>query len=191
MRPEDRDAILRQGVVRAETPRERRRRELLEEDLRSSPIRGRPIELRLRNFTPTAEGYLASLHGPLPYMARLREIEAMTVGHDVALEHAWLGEAEAAADAAGFARAWEATVERWSFDEVNDLIARHNRWFPTESRLPMDPRTGDFALINGRSYRRAPLDVAWALERFPADLEIARAALARLRDEQREEALAS
>ena len=170
MRPEDRDAILRQGVTRVETPRERRRRELLEEDLASIPIRGRPIGLRLRNFTPTAESYLASLHGPLPYMARLRDIEAAEAAHEDALERAWIELAATFEDAAAFDRAWHATVARWSFDEVNDLIVRHNRWFPAESRLPMDPRTGDFALINGRSYRRTPLDARWALERFPASL---------------------
>ena len=31
----------------------------------------------------------------------------------------------------------------------------------------MDPARGDFALVNGKSYRLAPLDAAWALDRFP------------------------
>jgi hypothetical protein len=60
------------------------------------------------------------------------------------------------------------------FDEVNDLIDRHNRWYPAESRLPMDPRRGDFALVNGRDYRLEPLDTEWVLERFPADLATAK-----------------
>ena len=51
---------------------------------------------------------------------------------------------------------------------MNELIDRHNRWYPAESRLPMDPRTGDYALVNGRSYRRRPLDASWVLERFPS-----------------------
>ena len=52
---------------------------------------------------------------------------------------------------------------------MNDLIARHNRWYPVEARLPMDPRRGDFALVNGRDYRRRrTLDAEWVLERFPA-----------------------
>jgi hypothetical protein len=57
---------------------------------------------------------------------------------------------------------------------VNDLIDRHNRYYPVESRLPMDPKTRDFALIAGEDYRRRPLDAAWALERFPASLDRAR-----------------
>jgi hypothetical protein len=59
---------------------------------------------------------------------------------------------------------------------VNELIERHNRNFPAEARLPMDPRTRDFVKLNGRSYEREPLDEHWILERWPADLERARRA---------------
>ena len=31
----------------------------------------------------------------------------------------------------------------------------------------MDPRTGDYALVNGRAYRIEALDVGWVLDRFP------------------------
>ena len=64
--------------------------------------------------------------------------------------------------------AWRHVAESWSFDEVNDLIDRHNRWYPVEARLPMDPRTGDYVLVNGEPYRRRPLDERWIFERFPA-----------------------
>jgi hypothetical protein len=99
-------------------------------------------------------------------MVRLREIESLTAAHERALvaERERLA-LEAPAD--GFDAAWRAVAETWSFHEVNDLIERHNRWFPAESRLPMDPRRGDFALVNGRDYRLRLLDAAWVLERFP------------------------
>ena len=152
---------MRQGVVLPETPRDRRNLAGLEADLRDSPLRGRELPMRLRNFRPDAGTYLASLGGPLPYMARLREIDALTVQHEQQLAGAYetLG---------GEADAWEALARRWDFGEVNELIDRHNRWYPAESRLPMDPRTGDYALVNGRSYRRRPLDASWVLERFPS-----------------------
>jgi hypothetical protein len=167
VRPEDREAILREDAPRAQTSRERRQLSGLEEDLRSSPLRSKPLPLRLRNFHPSPEGYLASLGGPLPYMTRLREIQAMTAAHEQALE---AERRRVAADVPPerFAQEWRAVVSRWSFDEVNDLIARHNRWFPVESRLPMDPRRRDYVLVNGRDYRLRPLDSRWALERFPA-----------------------
>ena len=149
---------MRQGVVLPETPRDRRNLEGLEADLRDSPLRGRDVRLRLRHFRPDAGSYLASLGGPLPYMTRLREIDRLTAAHEEALAAV----REEVRDAAE----WAAIVAAWDFGEVNDLIDRHNRWYPVEARLPMDPRTGDYALVNGRSYRRLPLDAAWALERL-------------------------
>jgi hypothetical protein len=151
---------MRQGVVLPVTPRDRRNLEGLEADLRDSPLRGQELPLRLRNFRPDPGSYLASLGGPLPYMRRLREIDALTAQHEQQL-------AEAYEDLGGHASAWEALAEGWDFGEVNELIDRHNRWYPVERRLSMDPKTGDYALVNGRSYRRRPLDATWVLERFP------------------------
>lgn len=164
MRQDEREALLRESAPRAQTARERRQLAGLEEDLGSSPLRGVPLPLRLRNFRPSAEGYLASLGGPLPYMQRLREIERLTAAHESALAEERERLVASTPDAGA---AWRATAAAWGFDEVNDLIDRHNRWFPVEARLPMDPRRGDFALVNGRDYRMRPLDADWILERFP------------------------
>ncbi len=166
--------ILGEDVAKPETPRERRDLAGLAEDVGSSPLRGKRLQLRLRNFRLSADGYLAALGGPLPYMVRLREIAEMTGGHEERLREAWHALAAESDDAASFAAAWQAEVAQWSFDEVNDLIDRHNRFYPAESRLPMDPRTRTYALVNGKDYRKRPLDVAWALERFPPDLNAAR-----------------
>jgi hypothetical protein len=169
VRPSERDAILRQQVVLPQTPRDRRELAALQEELRSITLTGKPLPLRLRNFRPSADAYLAATGGPLPYMLRLHEIELQVAQHERALEVAWSETAEEHAyDEAAFAHAWRSVAARWSFDEVNDLIERHNRWYPVESRLPMDPTTGDFALVNGRDYRLTPLDAEWVLVRFPA-----------------------
>lgn len=177
MEKAERDRIMRQQVVLPETPRQRRELAALEEDLRSSTLTGSPLALRLRNFRSSPETYLASAGGPLPYMLRLRDIEAHTARHEVALAEAWHALAdECAANPARFPHRWRELARDWSFDEVNDLVERHNRWYPVESRLPMDPRTGDYVLVNGRHYRLLPLDAGWILARFPADLDRALAA---------------
>jgi hypothetical protein len=116
-------------------------------------------------------------------MLRLREIETQTAAHAAALGEAWeVLATECAGDTARFSRRWRSVARRRSFDAVNDLIDRHNRWYPVESLLPMDPRTGDYVLVNGRDYRLAPLDAAWVLERFPpspdGDLEVETSAAA-------------
>ncbi len=178
MRKAERDAILRQGVVLPETPRDRRQRAELEDDLQTIPFVGSPLPIRVRHFRPAAEAYLVATRGPLPYMLRLREIEQRTEAHEEELREAWLALAsEHAAEPDGFSRSWTAHASAVRFDEVNDLVERHNLWYPAEARLPMDPRRGDYALVNGRDYRLDQLDAGWVLERFPAELSAARAAL--------------
>jgi hypothetical protein len=173
----EREQILGVWGGRETSARARAAERRLREDLEGSPLKGRPLDARLRNFRPDVERYVASLGGPLPYMQRLRAIEDATQEHEERLEEAWRELAAASgADAAGFARRWRSLADRWSFYELNELIERHNRYFPAEARLPMDPKTGDFVPLAGRSYRRRMLDAAWILSRFPPSLRLAAAA---------------
>lgn len=165
----EREAILKQGVTRPETPRDRRERRALEEDLLGNPLAGEPLRQRRRNFRPDADAQIAALGGPLAWMRRLRAIEAAVVQHEQRLAEARDELRAEYGDSERFAQEWRALAQEWDFGDVNDLIDRHNRHYPAESRLPMNPRTGDFVLINGRPYTREPLDAAWVLSRFPAD----------------------
>jgi hypothetical protein len=157
-----------QGAIRPETPRDREERRALEQDLAGSPLRGQPLKLRLRNFRPDPAAGVLALGGPTAWMRRLRAIEDELERHQQQLAEAWR-ELAVTEPADAFARLWRETAERWSFAEVNELIARHNRNFPAEAGLPMDPRTRDFVRIAGRPYRREQLDAAWILRRFPPD----------------------
>jgi len=163
-----------QGAIRPETARDRAERRLLEEELAVSPVKGKPLAQRLRNFRPGADSAIRALGGPTVWMRRLRTIENELERHEAELNERWLELAAETDDEAAFARAWRETASRWSFAQVNELIERHNRNFPAEARLPMDPRTRDFVKINGRSYEREPLDERWVLEHWPAELEAAR-----------------
>jgi hypothetical protein len=167
----ERERILGEHAPREHTLLEQRLADRLDEDLQGSPVRGRPLERRLRNFSLAADRYALSLAGPPAHSRRLREIEEETTAHEEALRAAW---EELAArhrgDPPGFARAWRAAARRWRFDAVNELIGRHNLFYPAEARLPMDPRTRDFVLVGGRPYRIRPLDAEWILARFPPEL---------------------
>jgi hypothetical protein len=175
MDPREVHEILAQGAVRPETPEDRRQRDGLEADLLDSPLRGRPLQTRLRNFQRGPDSVIGALGGPLPWMRRLREIELRTAAHESRLAERWRELAAEADDAAAFERLWLDEANAWSFADVNELIDRHNRWYPIEARLPMDPKTRDFVLIDGRPYARTPLGANWILERFPAELERAAA----------------
>jgi hypothetical protein len=168
----ERERILGEWGVRDPNTVEQAGVRRLAEDLEGSPLQGRPLRRRLRNFRPAIDAYVSSQGGPLPYMQRLREIEAESAGHEARLADAWRALAdESDGRPDEFARRWRALAQQWSFHDVNDLIERHNRWFPVEARLPMDPRTGDYVLVAGKPYRREPLDAAWVLARFPPRAE--------------------
>jgi hypothetical protein len=155
------------GATRPETPQERREHKQLEADLESSPVRGKPLRQRLRNFRPDSASGVRALGGPTAWMRRLRAIEDAVEQHERQLGEAWRRLADEIEDPAELAAAWRELAGDWSFAKVNELIERHNRNFPVEARLAMDPRTRDFVRINGRSYLREPLDARWILERFP------------------------
>ncbi len=159
-----------QGAIRPETQRDREERRILEEELATSPVKGEPLRQRLRNFRPDADSAIRALGGPTFWMRRLRAIEDALDQHERQLEEAWRGLAGEVSDADKFARLWRETAHGWSFTQVNELIERHNRNFPAEARLAMDPRTRDFVKINGRPYQRELLNQEWILRRFPADL---------------------
>ena len=165
---------MNQGATRPETPQERRDRELIEADLEGSPVKGQPLRQRLRNFRPDADSAIRALGGPTIWMRRLRAIEDLEDQHLEQLGLAWRELAAETSDSAEFASRWREVTSQWSFAQVNELIDGHNRNFPAEAKLPMDPRTRDFVRINGRKYQRDPLDAAWILERFPPDLDAAR-----------------
>jgi hypothetical protein len=160
------------GVEAERNPVERY---LAEKEVGDNPLVGRPLPERARLGRVDLDRYLPALGGPLPYMQRLRRIEDETAAHEGALAAAWRQvAAEHRGDPEGFRRRWTRVASRWSFDELNELIARHNAYYPAEARLPMDPRSGDFVPVLGGSYRREPLGRGWILDRFPP--ELARAA---------------
>jgi hypothetical protein len=170
----ERERILGEHGPRGHTLRERKLADLLAEDLEGSPLSGRPLPRRLRNFSLAADRYAVSLAGPPAYSRRLREIEDETVAHEQALRAAWTELAHRhVGEPRALARRWRELADRWSFTDVNMLIEQHNAYYPAEARLPMDPRTGDFVLVGGAPYRRPLLDAEWVLRRFSAELDAA------------------
>ena len=129
---------------------------------------GKPLAERTRQRQRTIEAYLKS-GAPPRWMERIGDIDRGIANEQRRLRRAYLRLSEVCGDdPAEFAARWRAKAESWSFGELNELIAVHNEWYPVERDLPMDFRTRDYVLINGRTYRREPLGPAWILQRFPA-----------------------
>jgi hypothetical protein len=143
---------------------ERRLRSTLEDETTV----GKPLSRRARQTKRTVEAYLRA--GGVPrYMERLRDIDAELSLHSYRLQRAYQAlERACRGDAEAFARRWHERAHSWRFDRVNQMIREHNQWYPIETGLPMDPRTGDYVRRRGRTYRRAEVGPDWILKRFPA-----------------------
>jgi hypothetical protein len=161
----ERERIMGEHQPRGQSERERREGELLAADLADSPVAGKPLPRRLRNFSPSVEGYALSIAGPPAHVQRLRQIEDEVADHLERLRAARDEILRQEPDPSERERRWRLVAGRWSFHAVNDLIARHNRWYPIEARLAMNPRTGDFVPVGGKPYRLEPLDAGWVLAR--------------------------
>ena len=137
VRQDEREALLREDVPRAQTARERRQLAGVDEDLRSSPLRGSRFRcgsatsVRGRRL-PRLPRRAAPLHGQA---ARDREPDrGPRAGPRGRARTARAGVS------CGRLRGRMAEVaEAWSFHEVNDLIERHNRWFPASHGCPWIP----------------------------------------------------
>ncbi len=121
---------------------------------------GKPLSERTLQRQRSVESYLRGEAIPR-YMQRAAEIERGLREQQRRLRavHARIarecGPEEAAA-------AWEERVRTWDFEPLNALIRQHNEWYPVERDLPMDPRTGDYVLVHGRSHRRELVGPGWA-----------------------------
>ncbi|MGZ8695424.1 MAG: hypothetical protein ACXWYS_08305 [Gaiellaceae bacterium] len=139
------------------------RKSLIDED-----ALGRPFNERVRQSRRTLENYLKA--GGIPrWMERVMEVDGRVAQERERLAVAYGAlQDECGADRERFARRWRAFAEAVRYDDLNELIRQHNDWYPIERDLPMDPRTRDYVLIHGRSYRRQELGPGWVLEQYPA-----------------------
>ena len=142
---------------------------LLGKDLDELDGLGRPLSRRARHAQRSVEAYLKAGGRP-QWMERVMEIDRRIAAERRRHETAYRElRAECGDDRVAFAARWTDRARALRFDEgLNELIGQHNDWYPIERDLPMDLRTRDYVLVNGRSYRRPVLDAAWVLSEFPA-----------------------
>ncbi len=139
-------------------------------DLDESSGKGRPLSDRARQSARSVEAYLKGGVRPR-WMERVGDIDGGIARERRLLRDAYAELREACArDGGDFAQRWRALADGWPFPaDLLELIEQHNEWYPIERDLPLNPRTGDYVRVGGRSYRRPRLGPAWVLEQFPAD----------------------
>src|SRR3954463_98795 len=90
----------------------------------------RRLTRRTLRSTSSVEQYLQA--GVVPrFIERALQIEDGTRRHRQRLERAyeWTRE-KYAGDPVGFAERWTELARTWRFEDVNELIDEHNRWYP-------------------------------------------------------------
>lgn len=137
-------------------------------DLDEESGKGRPLSSRAAQRARSIEAYLKAGVRPR-WMERVGDIDAGIARERRRLARAHRAlQGECDGDPALFATRWADCARSWAFDELNVLIEQHNAWYPIERDLPLNPRTGDYVRVGGRSYRRPLLGEQWVLEQFPA-----------------------
>jgi hypothetical protein len=106
----------------------------------------------IRNFTLTVDERIRALTiGAPAYALRKRKIED--------IEEEWvtaLVDLRAKLEAKGIAEteiahALRAKAATFDYRKINDLVAQHNRWYPVEANLRIDPKSGGY-LVYGRPW---------------------------------------
>ena len=101
---------------------------------------GRETAAPSRNFTlPTEERVRAVVAGLPAFVRRLRIIEDLE-----------------AAIVRLLASGQHERRARWLIDRLNDLVSRHNRYYPIEAQLRIDPRTGELLDRDGNHWKPMP-----------------------------------
>lgn len=153
------DADERRGVVER----------LIGRDVDEQSGKGRPLSDRARQYQRSIDAYLKSGARPR-WMERVAEIDHGIARERERLAHSYHALREACAgDPGSFPERWRAVARSWPFADLNQLIEQHNEWYPIERDLAVNPRTGEYVPVAGRSYRRPVLGPEWVLEHFPAD----------------------
>jgi len=138
------------------------------QDLDEASGKGKPLSSRARQTQRSVESYLKAGVRPR-WMERVGDIDAGIVRERRHLEQAYRAlRGEFGDDLETFAGRWRAIAQTWSFSAgLKELIEQHNEWYPIERDLPLDPRTGEYVRVAGRSFVRPALGAAWILEQYP------------------------
>jgi hypothetical protein len=133
-------------------------------------VAGKPLSSVARQAQRSVENYLTGGNPPR-WMERIAEIDngIARARRELAEEHRALRHA-CGDDHDAFERRWRERAHAVDFSALNALIRQHNEWYPVERDLPVDPLSGEYLPVHGRSHLRPLLGPGWVLEQFPAEL---------------------
>lgn len=134
-------------------------------------VKGKPLKIPQVNFTVSLESKVRSMFGPPHFATRARRIENLTrkLMDDLAAEYAGMIE-RFREDPDTFDREWNRLVRSVELDKLNDLIEKHNKYYPIEANLQIDPESGAPLLGSVPWKPKDKISTELLLERFPPDM---------------------
>lgn len=108
------------------------------------------------NFRLTIAERVRAAAGVPAYMRRLRRIEDLEEALLMALDEIHQEARDETPTIEEAERAFRERADRLDLTLLNDLIDRHNRYYPIEANLPVDVRTKQ-VLQGGKAWRPKPL----------------------------------
>lgn len=148
--------------------RDRMIREKLESHTFSNKCIGKPLNIISVNFTVPLEKTIMSYAGIPEYIQRAKLVEEKItkIKSDLKLHYDKLEKKEGN-NHIKFNRSWKKILESYNFQEANELINKHNLYYPQEANLRMDFDTGEY-LLGSDIWRKTPLfSVLLILEELP------------------------
>jgi hypothetical protein len=121
-------------------------------------------------FPVEVTDYLRAAAGPPAWSQRLSRIQQLT---DELFESLRVALAEHRSRFASrpqqLRTAWDQHLASIDLEPINELIEKHNLYYPTEARLRMQWPSGRYVLPSGMEYPMAKLSAASLLKQFPCD----------------------
>ncbi len=109
-------------------------------------LEGKPLKIHHRNFSVSADKEIQSYISRAPEFAiRARRIEDAIERLYSNLENQYNKlNAEYGIDSIVFKEKWTDIIDNVELDEINELIDKHNKYYPIEAGLPLDPMSGQY-----------------------------------------------
>ena len=153
----------------------RAKERLIGEQLKSQRLsedtKGKPLKIPQFNFTISLENKVRSMFGPPHYATRARRIENIThkLMEDLVFEYASMID-RFGDDPEVFAQQWKELISSLELGELNDLIDKHNTYYPMEANLQIDPDSGAPLLGSAPWEPTERISVEGLLKIFPPDM---------------------
>ncbi len=158
----------RRGSRRIDSPRENELARRLQETAPAAEIAGRRLAIHASPFGMNVADYLRAAAGPPAWSRRLVRLQALEAELHEQLAAAWREHHQRFAGRPdALAGAWRTHLSALDLAALNELIDKHNAYYPIEAGLRMQWPSGRYLLPSGVHYPLEHVTVESLLAEYP------------------------